>query len=151
MSKFWTRFLWIVVFLYFAGMLVIWLLPEKVDPNAATETEQQAVQAKVLAAQPEFPLVHLDKAQVKPNRVLAVFATWVGPQPYLMKNRAGWNSEACKIAVVLGAKYVPIEWHVNVAVYYKGLPRGIFGVPASGAAETVCTVPEVEEGEVGGL
>ncbi len=135
-SKFWSRLLWAIVFLYFLAMLVIWLIPEKVDPDAAQPDEINAVQEKVLSAQADLPQVRIDKAVAKPNRVVAVFVTWADKQqPFSFKERTLWNEEARKVARVIGARYLPEDWFVNVAVYFKRLPRGLAGMSASTARQ----------------
>jgi len=137
MGKFWTRILWAIVIIYFLGMLVIWLMPERLDPEDAWPEERAAVVAQVKAADEALPDVKITKVEAKSNRVVAVFATWVGESAHSLSDREAWNEEARKVAITLGAHYVPENWHVNVALYYKRLPRGLVGVPATVAREAV--------------
>lgn len=135
MSKLWSRILWAFVFIYLAGMLALWLIPEKVKPNDALPDELRTVEERVLSARSELSGVHLDKAVAKSNRVVAVFVTWQGSKPYSFRDRQAWNSEARKIALIIGSRYVPADWHVNVVLYYKSkrLPRGLYGISAQNA------------------
>lgn len=133
MSKWWSRILWAFVFIYFAGMLVIWLIPVKDNPNDVPSEELRIVEERVLSARNALTEVKLDKAVAKPNKVVAVFVTWKGRQPYSLRDRQNWNREARKVALLVASDYVPEDWHVNVILYYKKLPRGMYGTSAQQA------------------
>lgn len=133
MSKWWSRILWAFVFIYFAGMLVIWLIPVKDNPNDVPSEELRIVEERVLSARNALTEVKLDKAVAKPNKVVAVFVTWKGHQPYSLRDRQNWNREARKVALLVASDYVPEDWHVNVILYYKKLPRGMYGTSAQQA------------------
>jgi hypothetical protein len=141
MSKFWSRLLWAIVFIYFLGMLVIWLIPERLGPEDAWPEERAAVEAQVKAANEALADVKITKVEAKSNRVVAVFATWIGESAHSLSDREAWNEEARKVAIAIGANYVPDNWHVNVALYYRRLPRGLVGMPAAAARDAARNLP----------
>ncbi|NLN18743.1 MAG: hypothetical protein GX162_05625 [Firmicutes bacterium] len=127
MSKFWSRVLWALVALVCIGMIVVWLIPTPQRPGDASEEEKQAVIARINEAQEALPHVKLDKIKAHGNRVVELNVTWTGENPPPRNDRRAWGIEADRIAVVIASDYLPEGWQVNVALWYRRLPRGVAG------------------------
>ena len=126
-SKFWVRFLWIIVALVFLGMFVIWIMPEPQRPGDATPEEREAVVERISEAQSELPYVKFGKVKAHGNRVVELNVTWTGENPPEKADREAWGAEADRIAVVVATDYLPEGWQVNVALWHRRLPRGVAG------------------------
>lgn len=127
MSKFWTWFLWILVALVMVAMVVIWIIPEPVREGDATPGEREVVATRVREVQSELSHVKVDKVKAHRKHVVEVNATWTGKNPPAIKDRSIWGQEADRVAVLIARDYLPEGWQVNVALWYRRLPRGIAG------------------------
>lgn len=127
MSKFWIRFWWIFTAVCLLGMLVVWLLPEPVRDGDALQPERKAVAAQVQAVQGEFPDIRIDDIKAHGNHVVELHATWIGAHPPKASDRQAWEQLADQFALAIAKNHLPDGWQINVALWYKHLPRGVVG------------------------